>query len=114
MRKSNPDIPISILSLILFQSSGGGNVFRGCYVHARVLAGQGEHVLHAARTAANILIVCGVAGGLTAVLFWLRRHVILASVLMLSGIAPLMFDTKAFVFVGLPMASGGFLVFCAK
>ena len=72
--------------------------------------GEGEQILHAFRTAANMLMTCGWIGGITAVLFWLRRYVkILALLLMLCGVAPLMFDTKPFGFVGLPMALAGFI-----
>jgi GYF domain 2 len=71
---------------------------------------EGEQVVHAFRTAANILMVCGWMGGITAVLFWLRRYVkILALLLMLCGVAPLMFDTKPLGFAGLPMALAGFI-----
>jgi hypothetical protein len=70
----------------------------------------GEEAVRALTTAANILIGCGVIGGLTALLFCLRRHVkILALLLILWGVAPLMFDTKPFGFAGLPMILGGFI-----
>ena len=71
---------------------------------------EGEQVVHAFRTAANILMACGWIGGITAVLFWLRRYAkILALLLMLCGVAPLMFDTKPFGFAGLPMVLAGFI-----
>ena len=72
--------------------------------------GEGDQIVHALRMAANILMTCGWIGGITAVLFWLRRYVkILALLLILCGLAPLMFDTKPFGFAGLPMALGGFI-----
>jgi hypothetical protein len=72
--------------------------------------GEGDQIVHALRMAANILMTFGWIGGITAVLFWLRRYVkILALLLILCGLAPLMFDTKPFGFAGLPMALGGFI-----
>jgi hypothetical protein len=76
---------------------------------------EGEQLVNAARAAANILLACGWIGGITAVLFWFRRYVkVLALLLMLCGIAPLIFDTKPFGFAGLPMVLGGVIGFFVR
>ena|SRR5207244_1542770 len=68
----------------------------------------GHHAIEIAETAAHILIVCGIIGGLTSLLFFLRKHTkVLAVTLILCGIAP-MFHYK-FEIVGLPMALAGML-----
>ena len=70
----------------------------------------GENAIEIVHTAAFLLIIFGLLGGLSAGLFFFRRYTkVLAVVLMICGIAP-MFHHK-FEFFGLPMTLAGLLAF---
>jgi len=71
----------------------------------------GGHFIENSATVANILVICGVIGALTAFIFLLRRYTkILAAFLILCGLGPLVFEySRPLTFVGFPMLVAGFL-----
>jgi hypothetical protein len=77
------------------------------------LDSNAEQTINAIKSAALILLICGVIGALVSVLFFGRRFSkVLAAVLIVCGIAPMFHHPLEFV--GLPMTLAGLLGFFVR